>query len=359
MPGKNSKNKNRPAQQPSNRRDNDPTPSSSTASSSTSEISDLNSIRSRSPRKVDSRFTKSNEQPHHSLTKPAISQAGTATTSPLTLGNSNHNTLTKTAIGQAGTVDAALGEDELIVDNDVTFPEDMDVLEARKNIKRKREETDSKMESPQSSQPVLDPSPRQPSQDGPQESGWTQVQRKNQPFKIPKTNPGDLREKLSKNPNDLRQQIQQQHLHQSQRQHPQQQHNTYANAAGKNHTPAPPQAPWGPLELRVYCTTFRHAPMTQQMWTNLHLNVMEIVQNEVENDDADEDDLKVTEAKKMWWHAKLECGVVELYSKEALEWYRNTLNKMGNKFRAWSCQEKPNPRLKVWIKPVSGELAQW
>ena len=68
----------------------------------------------------------------------------------------------------------------------------------------------------------------------------------NQPFKIPKTNPGDLREKLSKNPNDLRQQIQQQHLHQSQRQHPQQQHNTYANAAGKNHTPAPPPGTMGP-----------------------------------------------------------------------------------------------------------------
>ena len=83
---------------------------------------------------------------------------------------------------------------------------------------------------------------------------------------------------------------------------------------------------------------------------------MEIVQNEVENDDADEEDLKITEAKKMWWHAKLECGVVELYSKEALEWYRNTLNKMGNKFRAWSCQEKPDPRLKVWIKPQFAHL---
>ena len=76
--------------------------------------------------------------------------------------------------------------------------------------------------------------------------------------------------------------------------------------------------------------------MDQQTWSTLHLNIMEMVQNEVENDEASEDDLKSIEAKKMWWHAKLECGIVEVYSKEALIWFKVTINKFGNGIRAWT-----------------------
>ena len=116
------------------------------------------------------------------------------------------------------------------------------------------------------------------------------------------------------------------------------------------------QAPWGPLELRVFFTKFRHALMSQQAWSELHLTIKEIVQNEVEMDDADADDLAAIEAKKMWWNGKLECGVVELYSQQALDWYRRTINTSGRNVRAWSNLEKPEPRLKVWIKPQFAHL---
>ena len=95
--------------------------------------------------------------------------------------------------------------------------------------------------------------------------------------------------------------------------------------------------------------------MNQQTWAALHLNIMETVQNEVENEEANEEDLKAIEARKMWWHAKLECGVIEVYSKEALEWYRRIINS-NSSHRAWTCYEKPEPRLKVWIKPQFSHL---
>ena len=84
---------------------------------------------------------------------------------------------------------------------------------------------------------------------------------------------------------------------------------------------------------------------------------MELVQNEVERKDADEDSLKAIEARKMWWHAKLECGVIEVYSREALNWYKDSVNRLGNRIRAWTWMEKPEPRLKVWIKPQFSHLS--
>lgn len=86
-----------------------------------------------------------------------------------------------------------------------------------------------------------------------------------------------------------------------------------------NHPPAPLQVLWGPLKLRVFCTTFRHSPMNQQTWSEIHLNIKETVRNDVKNEDAGEEDLKAIKAKKMWWHAMLECRVIEVYSKEALD----------------------------------------
>ena len=61
--------------------------------------------------------------------------------------------------------------------------------------------------------------------------------------------------------------------------------------------------------------------MNEQTWAALHLPLMETVQTEVENEEVNEDDLKDIEVKKMWWHAKLECGIIKVYSKQALEWY--------------------------------------
>jgi hypothetical protein len=43
---------------------------------------------------------------------------------------------------------------------------------------------------------------------------------------------------------------------------------------------------------------------------------LEAIQNEIEND-LDMDDMAITEIKKLWWHAKLECGIVELYSQNS------------------------------------------
>ena len=80
------------------------------------------------------------------------------------------------------------------------------------------------------------------------------------------------------------------------------------------------------------------------------------VQNEVENEERNEEDLKAIEAKKMWWHAKLECRVIEVCSKEALEWYRRVINGNNSSLRAWTWYEKPEPRLKVWIKPQFSHL---
>ena len=83
---------------------------------------------------------------------------------------------------------------------------------------------------------------------------------------------------------------------------------------------------------------------------------METVQNEVENDEVIAEDLMAIEAKKMWWHAKLECGVIELYSVQALEWDSHNINKSNKDIRALTCKEKPEPRLKVWIKPQFAHL---
>ena len=87
--------------------------------------------------------------------------------------------------------------------------------------------------------------------------------------------------------------------------------------------------------------------MDPQTWTKLHLYIMEAVQNEVENDDMSEEDMTAIEAKKMWWHAKLECGVIELYTLKARDWFRHLINTMGQDLRAWSSDKKPEPRLKV------------
>ena len=208
----------------------------------------------------------------------------------------------------------------------------MDTSESKKSMKRKRDaETShpaaesSSSSSAATARTVTMPVLNLPSQDGsqgrdqimatPAESeNWIPVKSKKNrsPFKIPKTtaNTEDLRTRLTlkhhqqppqNNSNDLRQQLQR-HQHQQHHQFPA----SYASTVGKNqHSSPQAQAPWGPLELRVFCTKFRHAPMSQQAWTELHLTIMEIVQNEVETEDADADDLAVIEAKKMCIRTKL------------------------------------------------------
>ena len=71
---------------------------------------------------------------------------------------------------------------------------------------------------------------------------------------------------------------------------------------------------------------------------------MEAVQNEVENEEMNDEDLTAIEAKKMWWHAKLECGIIELYTQTACNWYRRLVNSMGQDIKAWTGDEKPEPR---------------
>ena len=92
-------------------------------------------------------------------------------------------------------------------------------------------------------------------------------------------------------------------------------------------------------------------------WSQLHLGVMETVQNKIENEEVNAEDLATIEAKKMWWHAILECGVVELYSQQALEWYQCIIYNSGKNVRPWTSREKPEPRLKVWIKPQFSHLS--
>jgi hypothetical protein len=356
MPGKNAKPaKNRPELNSTRRKliTDDNTSNKTTTTENNSDY-DHNSVRSRSPLKSNVRTSSTtnsknlnqiskSKQP--TLTETTLSQAGSASnSSPPKDAKRSQPSPTKTAIGQAGKADvaSASGEDELIVTNDESFPEDMDALESRATVKRKREADHSPAQGPSNN-----PQDKQKGQD----ETWTLVQNKGNPsYRIPKSsgNHEDLRNKIPKQA-DLRQQLQRQ------QQPPQQQH-TYANATGRGHHPTP-QPTWGPLELRIYVTNFRQAPMDQQTWTDLHLHVMELVQNEAENVDASEEDLKIIEAKKMWWHAKLECGVIEVYSREALEWYKSTINKIGNRIRAWTWMEKPEPRLKVWIKPQFSHLS--
>ena len=374
MPGKNAKQaKNRPNQlNASRRKDNngnndedDSTPSIN----STVGASDLNSIRSRSPLKTHRASTDAkpqnpilNSTMRPTPTNMTSSQAGSPqkSISPVIEAKGSQLTLTKTAPGQAGNAVATAeteGEVELVVINDESFPDEMDITENR-NGKRKRE-TDLSLEQVPSQPPqAVYQEQTFPTMYSAEE--WKKVHYKsNHSFKIPKStgNPEDLRTKIPKKV-DLRQQLNQQqppqqHQHQQQHQHKP----TYASATGRSHPSAPPsQSPWGPLELRVYCTNFRQAPMDQNTWSSLQLNIMELVQNEAESEEADEDDLKIIEVKKMWWHAKLECGIIETYSREALEWYKNIINKMGNRLRAWTWMEKPEPRLKVWIKPQFAHL---
>ena len=340
MPGKNAKLvKNRPKSKDDNNEDN-----SSTAGS--------NSVRSRSPLNQSPRHPTPTEIQPPTPTNTTLSQAGSESKKV----NSIKLTPTATANGQAGnaaTVTAlppsTVGEDELIVSitNDESFPDEMDTSDTKKSTKRKRE-TDTTTTTTTTTQAL---SSSQSAESGPRKRDqspststndkWTKVQHKSNStnstsFKIPKS---------SNNLEDLRNKIPKRQQHQQGQQNP-----SYANIAGRGHPQVPSQMPWGPLELRVYCTNYRQAPMDQQTWSELHLNIMELVQNEVENEEANEEDLKSTEAKKMWWHAKLECGVVEVYSKEALNWFKHSINKLGNRIRAWTWMEKPEPRLKVWIK---------
>ena len=313
MPGKNSKLvKNRPNQQgprdqqtPIRRKisnDDDGTASTITSTPSTSgNNSDLNSARSRSPLKsivrktseINTKLQTSNaKSPRPTPPKTTSGQAGSVSnlSSPSIEAKGSQSSLTKTAIGQAGSTAAKTavkeGEVELVVLNDVTF-DDMDITEQRAGGKRKREADPSP--APLPAQP-----PRQdseaPERDQPTtdlDANWKVVDHKskhNSTYKIPKSSdkPEDLRSRIPKKP-DLRQQLSQNHQQRQQQNKP-----TYASATGRNNPPAPLQVPWSPMELRVYCTNFRQAPMDQPTWSSLQLNVMELVQNEAESEEADE-----------------------------------------------------------------------
>ena len=87
-------------------------------------------------------------------TNMTSSQAGSPqkSISPVIEAKGSQLTLTKTAPGQAGYAELATsGEDELIVLNDVTFPEtmvdSMDIDESKKSNKRKREEESAAAEA--------------------------------------------------------------------------------------------------------------------------------------------------------------------------------------------------------------------
>ena len=242
------------------------------------------------------------------------------------------------------------GDDELVVDNDESFPDDADMADGQLNLKkRKRPDTE----------PASTSNKTEIATNNQKSNNWTQVNGKNKVFKIPKNSQPDLRDKLPPKQqqhqppsqritgaSDLRQQLQ----HQQQHQMPPK--SSYANVTRKQQQQPPqPTLPWNPLELRVFCSTFRHAPMNQATWQELSLQIMGAVQNEMENEDIDAEDLEIIVAKKLWWHAKLECGVVEVYTRAALEWFKRLINSFGSNTRAWSAEEKPEPRLKIWIKP--------
>ena len=384
MPGKN-KNpvKNRTTKQTftesltsANKATNDDYSSSASTCSSTK----TNPIRSRSPLpNSDVRKNHTNTNIVFTLTKTTSGQAGktqTTTIPPTNMESSNQQVLTKTAIGQADTaVAATMGDDELIVTNDVFFPEDMET-DAKKSMKRKREleSAPSSVKTsilPPSAATTATPTTTQKPSHNPvsqqheeppttstsksaKSGDWIPVRNAGikPPFKIPKNNPDDLRNKLPQKQQDLRQQLPRPQPPQQQHQHP---HNSYANVA-RNLPNSTPPTPWGKLELRVFCTTYRQAPMSQQTWAALHLHVMQTVESEVEDTEAEDDIMEATEAKKMWWHAKMECGIIEVYSHKALLWYRRVVNDYNGTLKAWTWDEKPEPRLKVWIKPQFSHL---
>ena len=146
MPGKGKNTvKNRPSRQSfaeslvtANKATNDDYPSSASTCSS----SKTNPIRSRSPLiNSDERKNHSNTNIKFTLTKTTDGQAGNTSTTltPLNKASLSQQVPTKTATGQADNAAAAtLGDDELIVTNDVSFPEDMET-DAKKSYKRKRE----------------------------------------------------------------------------------------------------------------------------------------------------------------------------------------------------------------------------
>jgi hypothetical protein len=82
---------------------------------------------------------------------------------------------------------------------------------------------------------------------------------------------------------------------------------------------------------------------------------LEAIQYEIETD-LNMDDMAITDIKKLWRHAKLECGIVELYSQNSLIWYHQLINNISQNVQAWSHTEKPDPRLKVWINSKSNYL---
>ena len=382
MPGKGKNTvKNRPSRQSfaeslvtANKATNDDYPSSASTCSS----SKTNPIRSRSPLiNSDERKNYSNTNIKFTLTKTTDGQAGNTSTTliPLHKASLSQQVPTKTATGQADNAAAAtLGDDELIVTNDVSFPEDMET-DPKKSYKRKRE-TVTATSPPKANLPppltITASAPTQKSSPSPisrqHEGGpstststsaksgeWIPVKSSGNklPFKIPRNNSDDLRNKLPQKQHDLQQQLPRQQPPQQQAH--QQPHNSYANAVRNPPNSSPPM-PWGKLELRIFCTTYRQAPMNQQTWAALHLSIMQTVESEVENEEADDDIMEATEVKKMWWHAKLECGIIEVYSHKALTWYRRVVNDYNGTLKAWSWDEKPEPRLKVWIKPRFSHL---